>query len=112
MNAGIAKYVTGVDEPVAMATLTYAAHAEGPGGAQKILAWARANGGAIVDVIKAYPGHVYNKLSGIVSVGKRSLLWEAAKPALLSGSLSGMRMLAGLGLVTCDGLCPSQRMAA
>jgi hypothetical protein len=99
----------------ALATLIYAGHAEGGGGMQKIASWAKGAGGVTIDVLKDYPGHVYNRLSGLIAVGKRAMLWEAAKPAMLAGSLQGLRTLAALGLITRDGGVPlprSYRMAA
>lgn len=89
----------------ALATLIYAGHAEGGGGMQKIAKWASGAGGLSIDVIKDYPGKVYNRLSGLIAVGKRAMLWEAAKPAMLSGSLQGLRTLASLGLITANGGC-------
>lgn len=105
-------------------TLAYMAHAEGKGKVDTALAWAKDHGGYAWDVITAAPwisgaawkkaGYpkaqkpwvIFNSLSGIAKVGKRALLWEAAKPQLLSGTIAGLRMLAALGLVTADGGVP------
>jgi hypothetical protein len=98
---------------VLLATLIYMAHAEGLGKVQTAVEWAKANGGLAWDVITSAPWvssgkgkwRIYNRLSGLIAVGKRSLLWEAAKPQLLGGTLQGLRVLAGLGLMTLDGDC-------
>ena len=66
----------------ALPYVTYLNHAEGKGGTDKVLAWARVNGGVTPDVISKYPGPMHNRMSGIMSAMSRVPLWEQVERAM------------------------------
>lgn len=72
----------GVPAPF-MPIAIYMAHAEGLGGAEKILGWAKSNGGITWGVVVKYPGKVFNRLAGMAVTGARALLWEKHKDEFL-----------------------------